>query len=294
MRKRTAFTLVELLVVIAIIGVLVALLLPAVQYAREAARRTECRNNLKQIGLAMHNYHDTFGRLPPGWIGATDDPASPTGWSWASMILPQIEQGPLHARIDFGVATAAPSHADERTVVIAPFLCPSDGNEETWEHDGIAFARSNYVGSFGTFAIEDAPAAGDGVFYRLSKTRFASITDGLSNTLMVGERNSEVDFSAWAGVAAIEEPFARVVGSADHPPNKEHAHDEDEHPSGDDDDDHDHDHEHHHFDDFSSNHATGAHFSMGDGSVQLITDQIDEVVYKALATRSGGEVAQVP
>ena len=291
MRSRSAFTLVELLVVIAIIGVLVALLLPAVQYAREAANRMSCTNNLKQIGLALHNYHDVHKRLPPGWIGATEDPASQNGWGWASMILPQMEQGPLFDQIDFNVHVADASNADVRAVVIPSFLCPSDGNEEQWEHDGLTFARSNYVASFGTFPIEDAPSNGNGVFYRLSKTKFASITDGLSNTLFIGERHTRVDYSTWAGVADIEEPFARVVGSADHPPNEEHAEEEEEAPVS---PNNEEEHEHHHFDDFSSNHATGAHFVFGDGSVHLINDQIDETVYRGLATRAGGETAQAP
>jgi prepilin-type N-terminal cleavage/methylation domain-containing protein len=291
MRTRSAFTLVELLVVIAIIGVLVALLLPAVQYAREAANRMSCSNNLKQIGLAMHNYHDVHRRLPPGWIGTTDDPAAPTGWGWASMILPQIEQGPLYDRIDFNVPVAHAANADERTVVIASYLCPSDGGEDRWEHGGIEFARSNYVASFGTFETEEAPANGDGVFFRLSKTKFASITDGLSNTLLVGERHSKIGYSAWSGVADIEEPFARVIGITDHPPNKKHAHDEDDHPASPQDEE---DLDHHHFDDFSSRHATGAHFVFGDGSVHLINDQIDETVYKGLATRAGGEAVTAP
>ena len=269
---RSAFTLVELLVVIAIIGVLVALLLPAVQYAREAANRMSCGNNLKQIGLALHNYHDVHRRLPPGWIAPAADPEGPTGWAWASLILPQMEQANLHDRIDFAVPVADPLHLDERMVVIPSYQCPSDGNDETFSADNLQFARANYVGVFGTLEIEDVPSAGDGVFYHLSKIKFASITDGLSNTLLVGERSSKIEYSTWSGVAPIDEAMARVVGSTEHPPNDEEAH----------------------FDDFSSNHATGAHFALGDGSVRLITDQIDESVYSGLATRAGGESVQAP
>lgn len=272
MRTRSAFTLVELLVVIAIIGVLVALLLPAVQYAREAANRMSCGNNLKQIGLAMHNYHDIHGRLPSGWIAPAADPEGPTGWAWASMILPQIEQSPLSDRINFDVPVADPLNAAVRASLIPSYQCPSDGGDEKFTVDGFEFARANYVGVFGTLEIEDVPSAGDGIFFHLSKTKFASITDGLSNTLLVGERSSRIEYSLWPGVAPIDEALARVVGSADHPPNDEHAH----------------------FDDFSSFHATGANFAMGDGSVRLINDQIDEAVYKGLATRAGGEVAQAP
>src|SRR5882757_5475096 len=101
--RSRAFTLIELLVVIAIIAVLIALLLPAVQMAREAARRTQCRNHLKQIGVALHNYHDTFLTLPPGWIGVTagqPDVSGVNGWGWASRLLPQLDQGPLYNLID--------------------------------------------------------------------------------------------------------------------------------------------------------------------------------------------------
>ena len=104
------FTLVELLVVIAIIAVLIALLLPAVQQAREAARRTQCKNNLKQIGLALHNYHDNYNALPPGWIGVTNggpDIYGLNGWGWASRILPQIDQSPLYNQLNFLVKIEA-------------------------------------------------------------------------------------------------------------------------------------------------------------------------------------------
>ena len=119
---RRAFTLIELLVVIAIIGILVALLLPAVQMAREAARATQCKNNVKQIGLALHNYHDTYRRLPCGW-SATSDPLGPNGWGWASAILPQMEQGNLQASLHYDLPIDDPANQKARESVIANFIC---------------------------------------------------------------------------------------------------------------------------------------------------------------------------
>ncbi|MDB5387237.1 MAG: hypothetical protein JWM11_2883, partial [Planctomycetaceae bacterium] len=131
-RKRIArgFTLIELLVVIAIIAVLIALLLPAVQQAREAARRTQCRSALKQIGLALHNYHDNTGVLPPGWIGvnATGQPFvdGGNGWGWAARILPQMDQAPLFQALNFSLPLMDPMHATARARMLPIYRCPSD------------------------------------------------------------------------------------------------------------------------------------------------------------------------
>src|SRR5437763_5332249 len=128
-RAFRAFTLIELLVAIAIIGVLASLLLPAVQAARAAARRAQCSNNLKQIGLGLHNYSQIHGALPPGYV-ATWDPAflreRGPGWGWASMILPQLEQNPIYEQIDFRRQIQDPRQATVRTTQIATYFCPSD------------------------------------------------------------------------------------------------------------------------------------------------------------------------
>lgn len=273
-RVKHAFTLVELLVVIAIIGVLVALFLPAVQAAREAARRTQCKNNMRQIGLALHNHHDVFLRLPAGWLA--DAPEGAPGWGWALEALPFMEQTNLWEQTRRDLPIGDPANVNTRRTVLAGFLCPSDPRNKlfmlTDESDAPIFEvpRGNYSGVFGTLEIEDVPSDGDGMFYHNSPTRLADVLDGLSNTLMVGERSSKHGGVTWVGVVpGAAEAMARVVGSTDHTPN---------HKAG-------------HFDDFGSYHATGAHFALADGSVRIINDQIALHVYQALATRIGGEAA---
>ncbi len=130
MKRRDGFTLIELLVVIAIIAVLIALLLPAVQAAREAARRIQCVNDLKQLGIALHNYHDALSVLPPGYIasrpfydGETD---TAPGWSWASMILPQLDNGPLYSSINVYLPIQASANTTATQTLLAALFCPSD------------------------------------------------------------------------------------------------------------------------------------------------------------------------
>ncbi|MGN6136231.1 MAG: DUF1559 family PulG-like putative transporter, partial [Aureliella sp.] len=177
--RRRAFTLVELLVVIAIIGILVGLLLPAVQAAREAARRMQCSNNLKQLGLAIHNYESVHQRLPSGWNsrGSIGEP----GWGWAAAVLPMMEGTNIHGQIDAHLAIADPAHASVRTVTVPNFICPSDPGRDVFEiaedaghvhghptpggpvvsvddgHKLFPIAKSNYIGMFGTFELEDSP-----------------------------------------------------------------------------------------------------------------------------------------
>src|SRR5438094_9588305 len=131
---RTGFTLIELLVVIAIISVLIGLLLPAVQAAREAARRTQCVNNLKQIGLALHHYEQAYKALPPGYVSNFDALGADTGpgWGWAAMLLPQFEQSPLFHAINFNLAIEAPANSTARLPIVNVFLCPSDSVQSFW------------------------------------------------------------------------------------------------------------------------------------------------------------------
>jgi len=129
-QMRRGFTLVELLVVIAIVGTLVALLLPAVQMAREAARASQCKNQLKQIGLATHQYHDTMGRLPPGWIA--NQPEGVPGWGWASSLLLYLEQVPLDGSINRSLPIAHSTHQQARETVLPVLICASDANPKVF------------------------------------------------------------------------------------------------------------------------------------------------------------------
>ena len=181
-KGRTAFTLVELLVVIAIIGILVGLLLPAVQAAREAARRMQCSNNLKQLGLALHNYHDTHKRMPFG-SGGTTPPSGSPGYSAVSLMLPYIEQAPLYNTIDFRRPLTDPVNAAARLQVVPVFLCPSD-KENPQPQSGGAI---NYMGNKGSLHWWSDPSQ-TGIFLHSKSLRFADITDGTSNTSAFAER----------------------------------------------------------------------------------------------------------
>ena len=289
-RHRSGFTLIELLVVIAIIAILIALLLPAVQQAREAARRTQCRNNLKQIGLALHNYHDSFRAMPPGWIGVTSgafDSFGINGWGWSAHILPQIEQANLYNAINFKINLSDATMNVVRSTTIPSFRCPSDQSDDRWTYDvsGTPYqmATANYVGAFGTSDMDSCatspgtPCLGDGAFFQNSKLNFRDFTDGLSNTYITGEHktraagggiDTEEWHSTWAGVIPNgDDPICRILGSTDHTPNS---------PVG-------------HIDDFSSWHSGGSQFLFGDGAVRFVSENINLGLYQALSTRAGGE-----
>ncbi len=294
---RRGFTLIELLVVIAIIGVLVALILPAVQQAREAARRTQCRNNLKQIGLALHNYHDIFLMLPPGYIavGPGPHPAhdGTSGAGWGVMILPQLEQENLFDTFNSNLSIADAANDAFRERPLAVFRCPSDRQPDMWDitHEdgsGTIVTRlpiANYVGSFGTQEVggcenppgtapvtSDGQCVGNGPFFHNSSVRLRQIADGTNHTLLVGERRTDKAkgwFSTWVGmVPEGKDAFVRVLGSVDHLPNDPISH----------------------FDDFSSHHTGGAHFLFGDGHIQFISDSMDSTLYQSLGTINGGEI----
>ncbi len=215
-KQRRAFTLIELLVVIAIIAILIALLLPAVQQAREAARRTQCKNNLKQFGLALHNYLDVHGRFPIGqqfrgmWDGTTDSAGAAgdggTGFTWGSQVLPFIDQAPLYNQFDFKVPisnTAIPASVNNARLAGTPLAmirCPSDTAPAADNQGGVGLigsirpaAVSSYKASSGSYSgnqggwpfnVQDRR---NGLFYRDSAILLRDILDGTSNTLAIGE-----------------------------------------------------------------------------------------------------------
>lgn len=215
LRRRPGFTLIELLVVIAIIAILIALLLPAVQQAREAARRTQCKNNIKQLGLALHNYHDNFLVFPPGVISSTTGGAPYQGWGWNAMILPYMDQAPLYNTINFSGTMQATAVANgPATQTIGALLCPSDvGGAKVAFFDIVAtvggtatnyanvVARSSYPGVVGWWNNGGTPTGLNGatvpttqnyrgVFGLNSRIGIRDMTDGTSNAIVVGERYS--------------------------------------------------------------------------------------------------------
>ena len=298
-RPARGLTLIELVVVIGIIALLIALLFPAVQAAREAARRTTCQNNIRQIAIALLNHHDSAGRLPPGWESwqANGGP----GWGWSAKLPDFLEQASLGSNAGPGIGPGGPHAGGKpigdpankafRETSIALLICPSDPSEKRFmlhQQSGGAggggggggagsgpggppmfeVARANYSGVFGSENIEANPQQGNGVFFQNSRVRFADILDGQSNTLLIGERSSRLDYATWVGaVPGAYRGMARIVGTAGTVPN----------------------HVFNDFGDFGSHHPFGANFALADGHVRLISDEIDLAVYQALATRAGGE-----
>lgn len=343
-RGHHAFTLIELLVVIAIVGILVGMLVPAVQKVREAANKTTCLNNLKQIGLALHQYHDTFLRFPPAYL--TEDTSAsgtaygvsypdenrngPSGFAWGTLILPYLEQGNLYKQFDLNLPCWAPQNAAAARTQLSVFLCPSvpmgfEGFEVMQYTAGtsqspknpapftpsIFFAHSHYVTNAGIhqpwgrdpaysadFDVgEPIPANGgklaylDGPFYRNSRIKIASVTDGLSSTVFVGEHSPTLSNKTWVGVVPWactpqkpgwpSEPNSGgcLVGAHSGPDTHDHPNviiHAPNHPFG-------------HTDEFYSDHLGGCHILFGDGSVRFISERINPLTWVAMSTRNGGE-----
>lgn len=199
--NRYGFTLIELLVVIAMIGVLVSLLLPAVQQAREAARRSQCKNNLKQIGLALHNYHDSYNQFPPSMVFQTpflatrgDRPKRANGWAWTSFILPYVDQAPLYNQINFNASLVLPANQVPIATLLQIAVCPSIPPIQYCKVGAISspgITATNYVGNSGSYTLSDyynsATARKNGVLIEDAKIGIRDITDGSSNTVAVGE-----------------------------------------------------------------------------------------------------------
>jgi prepilin-type N-terminal cleavage/methylation domain-containing protein/prepilin-type processing-associated H-X9-DG protein len=317
MCNRRAFTLIELLVVIAIIAVLIALLLPAVQSAREAARRIQCTNNLKQIGIALHNYHGAVGAFPPGYLSLMDpvtfDNDGP-GWGWASFALNQMEQLPIYNSINFVKGIEFPANQTARLTTISSFFCPSDALRQdmftvvdsttTGTMAGAPIcvvASSNYVGSVGSgdpsslypwiIDADDGPPGrdnGNGLFYRNHSITIAQITDGTSQTFAAGEKSQNLSRATWTGaVTNAAVPLVALQAGAGFDPEGGGAlviaHTGENHgpnaPSG-----------QAHGDQYWSLHPGGANFLFADGSVRFIKELIGFTIFQSLATKAGGEV----
>jgi prepilin-type N-terminal cleavage/methylation domain-containing protein len=287
--RRSGFTLIELLVVITVIAVLVALLLPAVQNARESARRTQCRNNLKQFGVALHNYVSTHRVLPPGYLYKPSPAGNAMGFGWGALILPMLEQGTLHRQLDFGRPVWDNANTAARMRHLAAFLCPTDPISETafvtmGGPPAEQYAMGCYVANFGPPDLDANQEQRTGVFSRNSSTRLGQISDGLSNTLFTGERvNGLFRLAGVHGVHfAYETTWCCAVREASDPTD-DHGHMvlfQTSHPPNDSlSDDRD----------VSSAHESVSHFLMGDGRVRGLSVNMNLAVYQALSTRAGNE-----
>jgi prepilin-type N-terminal cleavage/methylation domain-containing protein len=345
-RRVGGFTLVELLVVIAIIGILVSLLLPAVQAARESARRTQCVNNLKQLVLAIHNFHDSQKKLPYGKGPSYAGSAGYARWSMHAQILPYMEQGNLYGTIDYNFAPETPGMASatfpsfmpawqnpgrENSVVsrasVVGFLCPSDGNSPDPSWPG----QNNYAGNQGNWLCDRSdgtdPAATvaptetqTGVFYFKSKCTMASVTDGLSNTAFLSEKlrgagvpNPKSDLFIITNQSTLDDTYNTCMGvnpsTATQLTTKwgwswvmgencctlyNHVSTPNTNscagipfPGG-------------NMTNMSmqvspnSNHPAGVNAAMGDGSVRFIPNAVNLQVWRAVGTRNGNEVVDLP
>lgn len=321
--KRRAFTLVELLVVIAIIGILVALLLPAVQSAREAARRSQCVNNMKQITLSLSQYEGVKKRFPaarkgcdayvvnyPG-VDCATKASNPPGFEMAFqgasaliMILPYLEEQSLYDLFHLENMTVWDGQSpcdwcsipDLKTAVASrpvTFVCPSDGEMQyfaVWKHDLVVPARQEVAtGSYANMAGTQGPLsaslkyANDGVFFYNRRIKVSEITDGLSHTLFLGETiegDLAIGSNIWSNGNRLNSTMRAACNPINWPPGNTSG------PCG-------------ALTDssginiangaFQSRHPGGANFAYGDGHITFLPDSIDLTVYKALATRAGGE-----
>jgi prepilin-type N-terminal cleavage/methylation domain-containing protein/prepilin-type processing-associated H-X9-DG protein len=292
--RRSGFTLIELLVVIAIIAMLIGLLLPAVQKVREAANLASCKNNLKQIGLAMHNYHDSQGTFPSGYYDPTPWPQVDRGpgWGWGAFLLPYLDQTNLYNQINFKLDAGDPANAVVGATFLKIFFCPSDQLQGTFTvTNGVSnswqLAQCSYVASNGNDGVDDLTTPPHtGAFVRAVKGyRIADIMDGLSNTLFVGDRTIQLSYATWVGgpTGALN-PFLESPGNfgaevtllmchaGSTGPNTPGVFDADS---------------------TSSPHQTGVPFLFGDGSVHFLGNGIGISTWMALATRAGGEVVDL-
>ena len=288
--KRTSgFTLVELLVVIAIIGILIGMLLPAVQQVRAAARRASCSNNLRQVGLALQNYQAAQTSFPPGFI--VQGPSSPDpirSYGWATLLLPYIEQNSVFDAIDplnNTLSISVDSSEDKGGAVISAYVCPSSALES---HDTNGFSKCNYLGNqgFGNNSLDNL-----GIFNDNSQIEPRDITDGMSNTILVAEADgsslaADQAFPVWIGPAGANASFSRRAvlrrGDIRNPINDRSSNDPNSlSPAV-----------------FSSQHPGGVQHALCDGSVHFINEDIElgtsnslpNGAYLKLIVRDDGEI----
>ncbi len=292
---RRAFTLIEFLAVMAIIVILLSILFPAILQARHAARRAQCKNNLRQIGLAMHSYLDTYGVYPPGYLHHTNpnEIANASGFGWGALLLPFSNQQALYGTFNFSVPIWDDANVTARTARISAYACPTDRISEGGFYNmaGEQYSQSSYVANFGSGLMDVNPQDCRGVFGRNSSTRVEQVADGLSNTFFIGERtNAPLRHPSSLGAASFdparvkfETMWAGAVRDVTDPTNDNphlvlfqsgHV----PHSPGSD------------RRDASSSHQAGAHFLRGDGSVHFLRKDVDLDVYRSLSTRAGGEL----
>ena len=311
------FTLVELLVVIAIIGVLVALLLPAVQAAREAARRTACANNFKQVALALQNYHSSQGAFPPGTQfkhnsartacrNAPADPPDYRGFGWGAFILPHLEQQATYEQFDFS-SIYAPSSWQAAASLVTAFICPSELNDTGWvdccsgkDHNGIPaqdWRLSNMAGigdSVDAYCWLFQPTAiGRGILFNYSEIDTGKITDGTTYTHIIGEIVGGLGSDArgekvWIGHSWITRNVSDMSQGINGPGTIPGGRDDSLDPfDGDGGNRHD---EMHRENGFASYHPGGAHFAFADGSVHFVSEDASIAVLYAQATRGDTDI----
>ena len=264
-----AFTLIELLVVIAIIAVLIALLLPAVQAAREAARRTQCVSNLKQVGIALHGYHDTSGTFPAGgWIALATLPNSTNmNVGWSAVILPWLEQRPVFDGLNLGWTYGNAVNSTNGYTVLTVYLCPSEPRKTFWNQDiGDLFfyADGDYGGMYGPRGLVfpsdvNNPPRGPMIFNQ--NVSLAQILDGSSQTILVGE-DPEAIHALWISGHNIFDQSAPINAR----PPLEYG------------------------EELTSQHPGGVNALFGDGSVRFLKNTTNVVPLSALCTRATGEV----